>query len=321
MGSPEQQDLIRLRAELGGLLIQRGRAVGAARLQLLNAMQVRAEIAELRGVAATASHADVATEGGGYRFFFGWKVVAVSFVIAVYAWGLGFYGPSIFVNELVRTRGWPVSAVSGAVTFHFLFGALLVMGLAEAHERFGLVTVTRMGVLAFGIGIAGFAWAGEVWHLYVAAMFTAFGWAATSGPAINAFISRWFERRRGMALSHAFNGASVGGVAMLPLWSALIADYGFGVASIVVAVGGLMLLWPLTGRVSQAAPGRSRVAAGRRPTTDVVPGAGNAGRRRPPAYASRAPGRSALHLTLVRLRDRHLRADGPHHAPDRAAYF
>ena len=204
-----------------------------------------------------------------HRFFYGWTVVATSFLIAVFAWGLGFYGPSVFVNQLVRTHGWPVSAVSGAITFHFLFGAGLVIGLADAYRRFGVVPVTRLGIVAFGLGVVGFAHASEIWHLYVAALFTATGWATLSGAAINTFISPWFERRRAVALSHAFNGASIGGVAFTPLWTYLIEAFGFASAAIIVAVGGLAILWPLAGSVLRRTPAE----LGQRPDDAAEPAA------------------------------------------------
>src|SRR5690606_14829407 len=45
----------------------------------------------------------VASGGGtSYRdaapLFFGWRVVWAAFTIAVLAWGIGFYGPSIFLQ-------------------------------------------------------------------------------------------------------------------------------------------------------------------------------------------------------------------------------
>lgn len=199
--------------------------------------------------------------------FYGWKVVAVSFLIAVFAWGLGFYGPSVYVNQLVRTNGWPVSAVSGAITFHFLFSAGLVIGLTDAYRRFGVVAITRIGIVAFGLGVVGFAYAFEIWHLYAAAIFTATGWATLSGAAINTFVSPWFEHRRGVALSHAFNGASIGGVAFIPLWTYLIDALGFPAASILVAIGGLLVLWPLAGTVLRRTP----TDVGQFPDDDATP--------------------------------------------------
>jgi hypothetical protein len=65
--------------------------------------------------------------GGG--LFFGWRVAGAACVIAVFAWGVGFYGPSVFLGVLHPRRGWPVSVISAAVTWHFLVSAGLVARL------------------------------------------------------------------------------------------------------------------------------------------------------------------------------------------------
>ena len=54
---------------------------------------------------------------------FGWKVAATACVVAVFGWGVGFYGPAVFLNELHQQRGWPLSVISAAITVHFLVGA------------------------------------------------------------------------------------------------------------------------------------------------------------------------------------------------------
>jgi len=36
--------------------------------------------------------------------FYGWRVVAAAFIVAVFGWGLGFYGPPVYLDTLVRTR-------------------------------------------------------------------------------------------------------------------------------------------------------------------------------------------------------------------------
>ena len=186
--------------------------------------------------------------------FFGWKVVATAFVVAMFAWGVGFYGLSVFLHELHRDRGWSVSVISAAITAHFLFSAAIVAHLAEVHRRFGIARVTRAGVAALAVGILCWSLAGQPWQLFGAAILTGTGWAATSGAAINAMVSPWFGRGRAIALGHAFNGGSVGGVLFTPLWVALITRMGFvGAASL---IGGVMLvvLWPLAGRYLSATP-------------------------------------------------------------------
>ena len=144
--------------------------------------------------------------------FFGWRVTWAAFAVAVFGWGVGFYGPPVFLHAIREERGWPVSLVSGAITCHFLFGAVVVANLAALHRRYGVAGVTRAGAVASALGILGWALAREPWQLYAATLPSGFGWAATGAAAINAMVAPWFARRRPAALSTAYNGASVGGV-------------------------------------------------------------------------------------------------------------
>ena len=43
--------------------------------------------------------------------FFGPWVVRATFVMALFGWGIGFYGPSIFLHTVVQRTGWGKSAV------------------------------------------------------------------------------------------------------------------------------------------------------------------------------------------------------------------
>src|SRR6516165_2494758 len=83
---------------------------------------------------------------------FGWKVVGAAFVLAVFGWGIGFYGPSVFLRTLHDERGWPIALVSAAITAHFLFSALFVACLPEAYARWGLKRVTQAGISALRSG-------------------------------------------------------------------------------------------------------------------------------------------------------------------------
>src|ERR1700687_1338642 len=53
------------------------------------------------------------------------------------------------------------------------------------------------------------------------------GWGAMSGAAINIILAPWFQRRRGLAVSLAFNGATLGGVLIAPALIFLIEAVGF----------------------------------------------------------------------------------------------
>ena len=162
-----------------------------------------------------------------------------AFVIATFTFGVGFYGPSVFLSVLHQHHGWPVAIVSSAITGHFLVSAGLVAWLPDAHRRFGVATTTLAGTVALLAGTVLWSLAWAPWQLFPACLVSGTGWAATSGAAIIAIVSPWFDRRRALALGHALNGASVGGVLFAPVWVVLIGGVGFVQA--VVAVGFLML--------------------------------------------------------------------------------
>jgi hypothetical protein len=193
----------------------------------------------------------VARSAGG---FFGWQVVGAAFVLAVLTWGINFYGPSVYLHALHVREGWPLSLISAAITLHFLASAAVVARLPALLARFGPVAVTRAGIVSAALGVAGWGNAAAPWHLVPAALLTAAGWALTSGAAINVVVSRWFDRRRPAALAMAYNGASAGGVVFTPLWAALIGAWGFGPASLAVALGAVLVAWPMAGRWFRPTP-------------------------------------------------------------------
>jgi predicted MFS family arabinose efflux permease len=63
----------------------------------------------------------------------------------------------------------------------------------------------------------------------------AFGWAGMSLGMITNTLGLWFDRKRGMAISLALNGASFGGIAGVPLLVIAIGHFGFPTAMMVAA--------------------------------------------------------------------------------------
>ena len=177
-----------------------------------------------------------------------WTVAWVAFVVALFAWGAGFYGPAMFVHALHASRGWSISLVGMAVTTHFLLSAVLVANLPRVHHRLGVTHATLGGTGLLAVGIVAWAASPEAWLLFPAAALTAAGWAATSGAAIHAIVAPRYGRTLPKALAIAFNGASAGGVLIAPLWAFLIAQTGLLAAALVIGVGMVLIVIPLVWR-------------------------------------------------------------------------
>jgi MFS family permease len=192
----------------------------------------------------------------GSRPFFGPWVVRGAFVLALFGWGLGFYGPPVYLHAVIERTGWSLAWVSAAVTLHFLFGALVVARLPRWHARWGVGRVAVVGASVATLGVLGWATCRAPWQLMVAALLSGGGWVTMGAVAINAAIAPWFERTRPAALAKAYNGASIGGVVFSPLWVALIGTLGFGGAALTVGAVTILVMVLLAATVFAATPAR-----------------------------------------------------------------
>ena len=178
--------------------------------------------------------------------YHGWLVVAAAFLVALYGFGLGFYGPGIYLAALKALHGWPTSELSSAITTYYVLGAtLLFFCVGPLFNRHGARKVVVVGTIAMACGVMLLALVTRPWHAYAAFAVMSVGWATMSGAAINIVVAPWFDRRRGLAVSWALNGASAGGIIIAPLLTFLIVRFGFSFAIASVSASMLATLIPV----------------------------------------------------------------------------
>jgi MFS family permease len=160
--------------------------------------------------------------------YYGWWIVIGMFGVLTVSSGFGFYNLSVYLNVLVRDTGFPVSAVSFAITLFFLIGG--VGGIAIAR----LINVVSIRVLMIGgafVGGASLAMASQVESLgEIYFWFALFGLGncAVSIVVSTTLITRWFPgANRSIALSVASTGLSFGGIVITPLSAWVIDQYGY----------------------------------------------------------------------------------------------
>ncbi len=214
------------------------------------------------------------------RYFHGWNVVGATFVMALFSFGLGFYGLTVYVATLQRLHGWSASAVSAPVTVYYVAGALLTMSIADLYDRFGPRVIVAGGSVAMATGVAALGFVTQPWQLYPAFLVMSVGWGAMSGAAINIILAPWFQRRRGLVVSIAFNGATLGGVIIAPALIPLIDAVGFTRALATAAFVLLVVLVAVAAGVMRRGPEELGLGpdGAPRPSTLIEPSVGG-GRR------------------------------------------
>jgi MFS family permease len=191
-----------------------------------------------------------------------WRVVWAAFLVAMFGWGVGFYGPGVYLVALHRSHDWSIATISLAITAHFLVSAVLITALPDAYRRFGTASVTIAGAVCAAAGAVVWTSASQIWLLVPGLLLSGLGWSAMSGAALNLIVAPWFERDRPKAISMAFNGASIGGLLFTPLWTTLIAHVGLMAAGLTVAIATIVVICPLAWLIlRRTAPGGAAKAA------------------------------------------------------------
>jgi MFS family permease len=172
-------------------------------------------------------------------------VVAFCFLAAVFTWGLGVFGASVYLHEVTKARGWSVSIVSAAITVFYLTAALVLPAVGAAIERRGSRPVIAGGAVLLALGVAAMGHVAAPWQLHAAFVCLGLGYATMSVIGLSATIAPWFEKYQGRAVAMALAGASVGAMAVVPLVALSIARHGFSATTTGAAAVAAITLVPL----------------------------------------------------------------------------
>ncbi|MBR0858312.1 MFS transporter [Bradyrhizobium liaoningense] len=192
----------------------------------------------------------------------GWRVVLACFLMAFFMFGFGLYGQGVYLVELQRAHGWPGTLVSAASTFSFLLTSVLVIFTDGLLARIGLRSLILCGLSALGASTALLALMQTPWQLYLAYALMSVGWTGMGTVVIATVLNSWFDRRRGLALSLAFNGATCGGIILVPLLLSLTGSIGFRSAMLAATLAMMVLVLPVVVTFIGWPAGRSPVPGG-----------------------------------------------------------
>ena len=189
----------------------------------------------------------------------GWRVVFACFLVALFIFGFGLYGHAVYLAELQRLHGWSTGLISNASTLSFLLGALLAAFTNDAMVRVGAGRLVLCGILALAVSTTLLAFAQTPWQLYAAYILLACGWMGMGTVVIATIVSSWFDRRRGLAISIAFNGATCGGIVIAPTLVVLIGAIGFTRAMLTMTAVMIFILVPVVIGLIGISPGNRSV--------------------------------------------------------------
>lgn len=166
---------------------------------------------------------------GGLRgFAAGWRVIAGLFVINMTTSGLGFYAMSPYLRDLVDREGFSNSLASLATGLFFLSSGFTGYLISGWVDRLDVRTMLVIGGVWGGIMLALLGRVDSVWQLLAVDIGFGAGFAACGLVIANTVTTRWFVRRRSLALSISATGLSAGGILITQNVARLVSTHGLG---------------------------------------------------------------------------------------------
>lgn len=182
--------------------------------------------------------------GVNQHIYYGWVMLAVSF-IGMFATGPAqSFNVSIFVNPLIEELGASRTGISGAYAIGTLTAALGFSFVGRMIDRHGPRVAILTFVVAQGVVALIFPFATHIAALYV--LFTAlrfFGQGSLTLGVTN-LASQWFSRRRGFALSITTLGFGLASAIYPPVVHWLISEFGWRTGWVVLGVFTMVLMVP-----------------------------------------------------------------------------
>ena len=172
--------------------------------------------------------------------FYGWYIVGALFFATFVGVGSR-QGFGVFVEAWEEDFGVSVGAISVAAGVGWVVNGLVQPFFGRLTDAFGGRRVLVFGLLAMGLGTLSIA---AVPNVYVLIAVYGFVVSAAAGgvfptPA-SSVIVRWFQRKRGTAMSMVAFGGSAGGLIMVPFAAYLLVIADWRTAWLVM--GGIILL-------------------------------------------------------------------------------
>ncbi len=175
------------------------------------------------------------------RLFYGWYVLAASFVILFLNAG-GRLIVGVMVKPMAADFGWSRSAISSAIFLNMAVYAVSIVITGRLYDRYGPKWIIAGSTLLFSAGYALMATMDSLreFLLYFGVL-NAAGLGGTTVPLFGSLIGNWFERRRGLAVSLAFAGNCLGQFLLIPVFSDMIVISGWRSTSFWIAVISLVV--------------------------------------------------------------------------------
>jgi MFS family permease len=179
-----------------------------------------------------------------FHFFYGWYILASSFLILFFTTGARFTIGVVF-KPLMAEFGWDRGLISLAFFLNMTIYAFSLIIIGRAYDRHGPKWVIMISAVFLSVGFMSLSLVEASWQFFIFyGILAALGMGGTTVPLFAALMSKWFERGRGLAVSMGLAGSCMGQFILVPAFTVLVLRYGWRISYF--CIGLIMLVVIMT---------------------------------------------------------------------------
>ncbi len=188
------------------------------------------------------------------RFFYGWVVVAVSFVTLFLVVGTRF-SLGVFYVAILEDYHWSRADTAGAFSLMLMVHAGFSLVVGALFDRLGPRKLFPLGAIAIAIGFAACSQIRAIWQFYVfLGVIASLGITTLAFVPHMALVSAWFVKRRGTASGLAYAGIGGGMLVLAPLLQKIISWTDWRTAFLLLSASMVLIVVPLTALLQRRRP-------------------------------------------------------------------
>lgn len=179
------------------------------------------------------------------RLFYGWVVVATFFIAGTAIWGVRFsFG--VFFKSIESEFDLTRAATSAIFSTLLILGGVCSILGGWAIDRYGPRTVLFLMGLFTGLGLLLTSQTNAAWQLFITyGLLLAVGSGAIY-VVIMSTVSRWFDKKRGLAVGLAGAGGGLGPLIIAPSATYLLLKFNWHITFIIMGLMAWLVVIPIS---------------------------------------------------------------------------
>lgn len=155
-----------------------------------------------------------------------------------------FYASRALSAEVIGELGWTRTMWASGMAPMLIVSSIGQVFVGAACVRYGVRPVVLASLACMATSVVAFGSMQNLTQFYVAMMLLALANAGLGDVSIGSVITKWFERRRSLALGFAMVGSNLGSIVYIAAMGEILEEASWRTAALTVGLGGVAIILP-----------------------------------------------------------------------------